>query len=141
VPDEHRLLRLGGDTTIRRIGIPRAARIRQLTVQCAGRRTVGTPPCARLWQQHELRHKRGERKPFRHPWVVGEFTLTTEILCLEDGQRMTTYQAEPGTRQALHIPICSRQLPNIAALEIAQVGGSANALATLQNWLIPLIPC
>ena len=24
--------------------------------------------------------------------------LTTEILCLEDGQRTTMYQAEPGTR-------------------------------------------
>jgi hypothetical protein len=27
--------------------------------------------------------------------VVGEFTLTKEILCLEDGQQMTIYQAEP----------------------------------------------
>jgi hypothetical protein len=38
------------------------------------------------------------RKPFRHPWVVGEFTLTTEIPCLEDVHRMTVHQAEPGTR-------------------------------------------
>jgi hypothetical protein len=30
--------------------------------------------------------------------VAGEFTLTTEILCLEDGQRTTIHQAEPGTR-------------------------------------------
>jgi hypothetical protein len=30
--------------------------------------------------------------------VVAEFTLTTEILCLADGQRMTIYRAEPGTR-------------------------------------------
>jgi transcriptional regulator with XRE-family HTH domain len=58
---------------------------------------AGSPEFARLWQQHEVRHRRGERKPFRHP-RVGEFTLTTEILYLEDGQRMTIYQARPGTR-------------------------------------------
>jgi transcriptional regulator with XRE-family HTH domain len=57
----------------------------------------GSPEFARLWQQHEVRHRRGERKPFRHP-RVGEFTLTTEVLYLEDGQRMTIYQAKPGTR-------------------------------------------
>jgi transcriptional regulator with XRE-family HTH domain len=58
---------------------------------------AGSPEFARLWQQHEVRHRRGERKPFRHP-RVGEFTLTTEVLYLEDGQRMTIYQARPGTR-------------------------------------------
>jgi hypothetical protein len=39
----------------------------------------------------------GEAKPFRHP-RVGEFTLTYEVLHLADGQRMTVYQAGPGTR-------------------------------------------
>jgi transcriptional regulator with XRE-family HTH domain len=58
---------------------------------------AGCPEFARLWQRHEVRHRRGERKPFRHP-LVGEFTLTTEALYLEDGQRMTIYQAKPGTR-------------------------------------------
>lgn len=58
---------------------------------------TGSPEFARLWQQHEVRHRRGERKPFRHP-RVGEFTLTTEVLYLADGQRMTVYQAKPGTR-------------------------------------------
>jgi transcriptional regulator with XRE-family HTH domain len=58
---------------------------------------AGSPEFARLWQQHEVRHRRGQRKPFRHP-RVGEFTLTTEVLYLEDGQRMTVYQARPGTR-------------------------------------------
>lgn len=58
---------------------------------------VGSAQFARLWQQHEVRHRRGERKSFRHP-RVGEFTLTTEILYLENGQRMTIYQAKPGTR-------------------------------------------
>jgi transcriptional regulator with XRE-family HTH domain len=58
---------------------------------------AGSPEFARLWQQHEVRHRRGERRPFRHP-RVGEFTLTTEVLYLENGQRMTIYQARPGTR-------------------------------------------
>jgi transcriptional regulator with XRE-family HTH domain len=58
---------------------------------------AGSAEFARLWQRHDVRHRRGDSKPFRHP-QVGEFTLTTEILYLEDGQRMTIYQAKPGTR-------------------------------------------
>jgi transcriptional regulator with XRE-family HTH domain len=57
----------------------------------------GSPEFARLWQRHDVRHRRGEAKPFRHP-RVGEFTLTNEVLYLADGQRMTVYQAEPGSR-------------------------------------------
>jgi transcriptional regulator with XRE-family HTH domain len=57
-----------------------------------------SPEFARLWQRHEVRHRRWERKEFRHP-RVGELTLTTEILYLpEDGQRITIYQAPPGSR-------------------------------------------
>jgi len=52
---------------------------------------------ARLWQRHDVRQRRGEAKPFRHP-RVGEFALTYEVLYLADGQRITVYQAEPGTR-------------------------------------------
>src|SRR6266851_4066881 len=57
----------------------------------------GSPEFARLWQRHDVRHRRGEAKPFRHP-QVGEFTLTNEVLYLADGQRMSVYQAEPGSR-------------------------------------------
>ena len=57
----------------------------------------GSPEFTRLWQRHDVRHRRGEAKPFRHP-RVGEFTLTTEALYLADGQRLTVYQAEPGSR-------------------------------------------
>ena len=57
----------------------------------------GSPEFARLWQRHDVRRRRGEAKPFRHP-RVGEFTLTYEVLYLADGQRMTVYQAEPGSR-------------------------------------------
>jgi len=58
---------------------------------------AGSAEFAALWQRHDVRHRRGTRKPFRHP-RVGELTLTTEILHLADGQRITIYQAEPGTR-------------------------------------------
>ena len=57
----------------------------------------GSPGFARLWQRHDVRHRRGEAKPFRHP-RVGEFTLTNEVLYMADGQRMSVYQAEPGSR-------------------------------------------
>ena len=57
----------------------------------------GSPEFARLWQRHDVRHRRGEAKPFRHP-RAGEFTLTYEVLYLADGQRITVYQAEPGSR-------------------------------------------
>jgi len=57
----------------------------------------GSAEFARLWQRHDVRQRRGEAKPFRHP-QVGQFTLTYEVLYLADGQRMTVYQAEPGTR-------------------------------------------
>jgi transcriptional regulator with XRE-family HTH domain len=57
----------------------------------------GSPEFVRLWQRHDVRQRRGEAKPFRHP-RVGEFTLTYEVLHLADGQRMTVYQAEPGSR-------------------------------------------
>jgi transcriptional regulator with XRE-family HTH domain len=56
-----------------------------------------SPEFARLWLRHDVRQRRGEAKPFRHP-QVGEFTLTYEVLHLADGQRMTVYQAEPGSR-------------------------------------------
>ena len=56
-----------------------------------------SPEFTRLWQRHDVRQRRGEAKPFRHP-QVGEFTLTNEVLYLADGQRMSVYQAEPGSR-------------------------------------------
>ena len=57
----------------------------------------GSPEFARLWQRHDVRQRRGEPKRFRHP-QVGEFILTYEVLYLTDGQRMSVYQAEPGSR-------------------------------------------
>ncbi|MBO0803468.1 MAG: helix-turn-helix domain-containing protein [Nocardiopsaceae bacterium] len=58
-----------------------------------------SPDFARVWERHDVRQRRGEPKRFRHP-QVGEFTLTYEVLYLADGQRMSVYQAEPGTRDS-----------------------------------------
>ena len=58
----------------------------------------GSPEFAQLWQRHDVRQRRGEAKPFRHP-RIGEFTLTYEVLHLADGQRMSVYhQAGPRNR-------------------------------------------
>jgi len=58
---------------------------------------AGSQEFARLWPRHDVRRRRSDRKPFRHP-LVGEFTLSYEVLHLDDGQRMTVYQATPGSR-------------------------------------------
>src|SRR5580704_5944491 len=57
----------------------------------------GSPEFTRLWQRHDVRQRRGQPKRFRHP-QVGELNLTNEVLYLADGQRMSVYQADPGSR-------------------------------------------
>lgn len=57
-----------------------------------------SPEFARFWARHEVRHRRASVKPFNHP-RVGSFTLTYEVLHLDDGQRVTIYQAQPGSRE------------------------------------------
>ena len=83
-----------------------AAHLRALAAACPGDPDVAalidslladSPEFARLWERHEVRHRRGSAKPFNHP-LVGSFTLTFEVLHLDDGQRVTIHQAEPGTR-------------------------------------------
>ncbi|MFC4906080.1 helix-turn-helix transcriptional regulator [Actinomadura gamaensis] len=55
------------------------------------------PDFTRLWNRHDVQARRSDRKTFHHP-RVGDLTLDFEILHLgEDRQRMTVYQAEPGT--------------------------------------------
>lgn len=51
---------------------------------------------ARLWGRYDLRYRRSEAKAFHHP-EVGDLTLGFEVLNLEDGLRLSVYQAEPGT--------------------------------------------
>ncbi|MEU9025467.1 helix-turn-helix transcriptional regulator [Actinomadura sp. NPDC048394] len=55
------------------------------------------PEFAELWKRHDVQARRGDRKTFHHP-RVGTFTLDFEVLHLgADRQRMSVYQAEPGT--------------------------------------------
>ena len=59
--------------------------------------TAHSPEFARLWQRYDIQRRRGEPKTFQHP-QVGKITFTYEVLHLgEDGQRMSVYQAGPGS--------------------------------------------
>jgi transcriptional regulator with XRE-family HTH domain len=51
---------------------------------------------SRLWSRYDLRYRRSEAKAFRHP-EVGNLTLGFEVLNLDDGLRLSIFQAEPGT--------------------------------------------
>lgn len=51
---------------------------------------------ARLWRRYDLRYRRSETKTFQHP-EVGNLTLGFEVLNLDDGRRLSIFQAEPGT--------------------------------------------
>lgn len=51
---------------------------------------------ALLWKRYDLRYRRSQAKAFHHP-EVGDFTLSFEVLNLEDGLRLSILQAEPGT--------------------------------------------
>jgi transcriptional regulator with XRE-family HTH domain len=55
-----------------------------------------SPDFGDYWSRHDIRQRRGTAKRFLHP-VLGDFTLTFEVLHLDDGQRMSVYQAEPGS--------------------------------------------
>lgn len=55
------------------------------------------PEFAALWKRYDVHARRGDRKTFHHP-RVGTFTLDFEVLRLDaDRQRMSVYQARPGT--------------------------------------------
>jgi transcriptional regulator with XRE-family HTH domain len=60
--------------------------------------SVVSPEFAALWERHDVRHKVGTQKVFRHP-TVGTLTLTWEVLRFDaDGSmRLTVHQAAPGT--------------------------------------------
>ena len=57
-----------------------------------------SPEFTDLWQRHDVRHHRTDRKTFHHP-AVGDITFTYESFDIEpEGQRLAIYQATPGTR-------------------------------------------
>jgi transcriptional regulator with XRE-family HTH domain len=58
--------------------------------------TTHSPEFAGLWQRYDIRRRRAEPKTFRHP-QAGTITLAYEVLHLTDGQRMSVYQAAPGS--------------------------------------------
>ena len=58
--------------------------------------TKHSPEFVMLWQRYDVRLRRGEAKTFRHP-QVGSLTLSYEVLHLSDGQRISVYQAAPGS--------------------------------------------
>lgn len=66
--------------------------------------TEHSPEFAKLWQRYDIRRRRGEPKTFRHP-RVGTLTLTYEVLQISERQRISIYQAAPGSpdHDALHL--------------------------------------
>ena len=58
--------------------------------------TMHSAEFARLWQRYDIRLRRSEPKTFRHP-QVGPLTLSYEVLHLSEGQRISVYQAAPGS--------------------------------------------
>jgi transcriptional regulator with XRE-family HTH domain len=63
-----------------------------------GELTAAGTEFTELWECYDVRHRRGEDKSFHHP-QVGDLTLTYEVLHVgDDGQRITVYQAVPGSR-------------------------------------------
>lgn len=75
-----------------------------------------------FWSRHEVRHRRGAPKRFRHP-LLGEFTLSFEVMHLEDGQRISVYQAGPGTPGAEAIA----RLAAIASGDMGQISACSSA--------------
>ncbi|PRX51455.1 transcriptional regulator with XRE-family HTH domain [Prauserella shujinwangii] len=62
---------------------------------------AGSPDFAAMWQRHDARRKRLERKRFRHP-QVGELTLRMHAFDVKSapGQELVVYHAEPGSASA-----------------------------------------
>jgi transcriptional regulator with XRE-family HTH domain len=58
--------------------------------------TAGSPRFAELWQRYDVRRRHGEPKTFRHP-RIGTITLSYEVLRISDTQRISIYQAAPGS--------------------------------------------
>jgi hypothetical protein len=66
--------------------------------QLVGELVVKSPEFARLWERYDVQARSGGHKHFQHP-EVGSMCLSFEVMAIfrTDGQRLVTYQAEPGT--------------------------------------------
>ncbi|MER5541187.1 helix-turn-helix transcriptional regulator [Streptomyces sp. NPDC001118] len=66
--------------------------------QLVGELVMKSPEFARLWERYDVQARGGGRKHFEHP-EVGSMRLSFEVMAIfhTDGQRLVTYQAEPGT--------------------------------------------
>ncbi|GGR73665.1 DNA-binding protein [Streptomyces aureoverticillatus] len=63
-----------------------------------GELCLKSPEFVRMWNRYEVRERGGGVKRFAHP-KAGPMTLTYEVMTLArtGGQRLVTYQAEPGS--------------------------------------------
>lgn len=66
--------------------------------ELVGELVVKSPEFARLWERYDVQARGGGEKHFRHP-EVGSMRLAFEVMSIfrTDGQRLVTYQADPGT--------------------------------------------
>jgi transcriptional regulator with XRE-family HTH domain len=75
--------------------------------------TEQSPEFSRLWRRYDIRRRHNEPKTFRHP-QVGTITLAYEVLQLGDSQRVSVYQATPGStdQDALeHLALLAAEVP------------------------------
>ena len=76
---------------------------------------VASQEFARLWERYDIHVRRSRRKSFQHP-AVGRLTLHQEVLHLsDDGQRLSVYQAQPGSPDETALTLLS-----LGALDPAQ---------------------
>ncbi|MFH8795778.1 helix-turn-helix domain-containing protein [Streptomyces sp. NPDC017941] len=85
-----------------------------------GELCLKSPEFARLWDRYEVRERGGGVKTFAHP-KAGPMTLTYEVMRLARtaGQRLITYQAEPGSADEtamLSLDTAARSAPRDDAL-------------------------
>ena len=57
---------------------------------------TASPEFQALWQRYDVRPRRSATKAFQHP-AVGHLSLQHEVLRLDDGNRLSVYQAAPGS--------------------------------------------
>ncbi|GAA0576887.1 helix-turn-helix transcriptional regulator [Paractinoplanes ferrugineus] len=67
-----------------------------------------------LWAHYDVRVKSGTQRSFSHP-AVGRLDLNSEVLTVDDGQRLVVFQAAPGSPSADALALLSLAVPSAAA--------------------------